>query len=849
MKNYSTRVQSIFLTRESQVQPISSTRQSRVQPISSVRQSQAQQLNSTRQSRLLSILLVLFSVAIATFLALTLVAMAHGQTLQDNASTATLTLQYPQVEASQFPRIVSYVTVADSVSATIGGLTENHFIVAEDGVRELPVIVEEITDESEGVSIVLAMDRSGSIEEELPKARAAASAFVNLMGVHDQAALVSFSSDVRLDQAFTQDRALLNGAINALAATGGTAIYDAAIFSADLLLNTPGRKAIIIMTDGQDKDSDATLEQALQRFAGASIPIFAIGLGMEVSEANLRTLAESSGGRYYLSPTSNQLEEVYRAIATLLHHSYRITYTTHNPTTDGTLRRARIEVNYEAATAFAHNTYRAPDHVPIIAPITQQALAPEQDFQILVEIPAASKYIYSLFDLQFVLTYDKRYVRVQTPSNTNVLPLTFFGSQAEFTFTTSVDTSIGRISFRFKRNAGLAPVEGRGAFVQINFRALASLPDSASLNFNLVNLAAKDKNNWPVAMQAVNLTLQSSGMIVWPGDTNNNGVVELTDVTMLGLHWEIAGPKRLGAGNQNAWQPQLAKKFVKVMATHADANGSGRIDERDLFPIGLNWRKTKNASTPKTKSFTAPDGLVKMVLLESTSQTHRLQLHFQNINHADLAGMSFRMNYPQEHVSILEAQIGKAWGSAPLMIKHDDQNAGAFAMGLMIPAGEFILASEGTLVELFIHAEEQPHQEDFMFNEFVVVSPSGELRELSVEQDGSGRVSAIPRELILHPAYPNPFRLDDVSTLQTGMKIQYDLPENAAVSVAIYNTTGQRVRLITATLNESGRHYLHWEGLNDMGRHVSSGLYLVKVEAAGESGRAYQSTQKATVVR
>ncbi len=136
-----------------------------------------------------------------------------------------------------------------------------------------------------------------------------------------------------------------------------------------------------------------------------------------------------------------------------------------------------------------------------------------------------------------------------------------------------------------------------------------------------------------------------------------------------------------------------------------------------------------------------------------------------------------------------------------------------------------------------------------MFNEFVVVSPSGELRDLRVQQHEAGHASAIPRELILHPPYPNPFRLDDVSAARTGMSIQYDLPENAALSVAIYSTAGQRVRLIAATLSQAGRHFLHWEGLNDLGRPVSSGLYLVKVEAAGESGRAYQATQKVAVVR
>lgn len=133
-----------------------------------------------------------------------------------------------------------------------------------------------------------------------------------------------------------------------------------------------------------------------------------------------------------------------------------------------------------------------------------------------------------------------------------------------------------------------------------------------------------------------------------------------------------------------------------------------------------------------------------------------------------------------------------------------------------------------------------------MFNEFVVISPNSDLR---TQEDVDGFQKVVSRELILHPVFPNPFRLDDTTALQSGLRIQYDLPENAAVSVAIYDMAGQRVRLIAATLNVAGRHFLRWEGLNDMGRALSSGLYLVKVEAAGESGRMYQATQRVTVVR
>jgi hypothetical protein len=370
------------------------------------------------------------------------------------------------------------------------------------------------------------------------------------------------------------------------------------------------------------------------------------------------------------------------------------------------------------------------------------------------------------------------------------------------------------------------------------------------LNFTLDGVAANAQAGCGIPLQTSALALRSNGLFVWPGDTNHNGAVELTDVNVLGLHWEIAGPKRLGLDDQTAWRPQLAQRFAPRAATHADADGSGRIDERDIFPIGLNWRKTRTSSAaPKAKRSPAPEGRVSIALFAHAPRTYRLQINFQNRNHAELAGLAFRMNYSGARAEVASVQSGPAWGSAPLLLQHDDQNARTLAVGLMIPNGELTRAGAGALAEILINAAEAPRQEDFMFNEFVVVSPSGESRELEVQTNEDERVAVIPREMILHPAHPNPFRLDDAAALQHGMRIQYDLPENAAVSVAIYNTVGARVRLISAILNESGRHYLHWEGLSDMGRAVSSGLYLVKIEAAGESGRAYQATQKVTLVR
>ncbi len=775
---------------------------------------------------------------------------ASGST--PSSAWAGLTVNYNQVDATGFPTIVSYLTVVDQSGATVGGLTKDHFLVREDGTRELPIIVEETTTTSAGVTMVLTLDRSGSMEQAMPAAKQAATTFVNLMGQNDQTAIVSFSTRATVDQTFTNDKTLLHAAINAMVARGGTAIYDALLTSADLLAGVTGRKAIILMTDGEDKDSNATLDQVVQRFATREVPVYAIGLDLDPGskeETNLVRIAEASGGKYFFSPSTAQLEQIYREIALLLRHAYKITYRTHNRTTDGTRRQVRIEVNYQGMNAAGDNSYIAPLHVPTVAPAADTLPAPMQEFPVRVEIPATSLYMYNLYDLRVVLRYDKRYLKLKTPARQNIVPLEFFGQPADFAFTSGSDTAQSQVMMRFKRNLSLPPAEGRGRLAQITFLASAALPDSTPLRFEIVTLEARDETGWPVAVQPDDLTLLSEGLIVWPGDTNHNGVVELTDVTVLGVHWGQTGAGRTGYSNLNAWQPQVAGRYPRPAIAHADANGTGQVEERDLFPIGLNWRKTATPLALKSNALAsaAPAGVLKQELVPAGKPNHfRVLVKFENQSNDLLAGFAFRMDYSTENITVVEAEAGEAWGSTPLVLQHDEPAGRHFAMSLIIPAGEPVQASSGTLAEITVAAAVPPRLEQLALHQAVVVSPSGETRELAAPSTAPASAGAPPQDFSLHAVYPNPFAL--AGNLATAT-LRYDLPENAAVSLEVFNSLGQRVRLITSTLADRGRHAVPWDGRDDRGHLLSSGLYLLKFEAAGESGRVFQATQKLTLMR
>lgn len=296
-----------------------------------------------------------------------------------------ITLIYNQVDADMFPVIVSLVTVMDEAGLIITKLDENHFKVYEDGVRELPIIVEELTASEIGINVILTIDKSESMEgQPVEDAKAAASIFVDLMQGKDRSAIVSFDHRIFTDHLFSNNKDSLRAAISSIRENGGgTSIYDALIHSADLMSSVLINRVIILLTDGEDRDSKQSYQQALDTLIPREIIVFPIGLGLKRNgpeENILIDLANKTGGMYYYSPTSSDLEEIYRAISMLLHHRYRITYTTHNPVKDGTLRHVRILVDVNNNTSSDTASYRAPFEPGVVD--TLDPVDPESPFEV-----------------------------------------------------------------------------------------------------------------------------------------------------------------------------------------------------------------------------------------------------------------------------------------------------------------------------------------------------------------------------------------------------------------------------------------------------------------------------------
>lgn len=272
-----------------------------------------------------------------------------------------------QVKNEGFPTVVAYVTVSDQSGIPIIGLSKANFEAFEDGKPVPDLTVSTAIDSQEGIAAILAIDTSGSMKgQPIKDAKEAAKVFIGDLTANDRAAIIGFSAKVDLLQDYTAVKADLNAAIEALTAEGNTALYDAiydAVGHASRL--PPGRKMILILTDGEDTQSSVTLDDAINRARELNVPVFAVGLGKIVADP-LKRLTKLTGGRYLEAPSSTELTECFKLISDQLRYQYIVSYQSQTPA-DGREHTLVIKVTYQGKISQDSRTFFATSVKPSIA--------------------------------------------------------------------------------------------------------------------------------------------------------------------------------------------------------------------------------------------------------------------------------------------------------------------------------------------------------------------------------------------------------------------------------------------------------------------------------------------------
>ncbi len=243
-------------------------------------------------------------------------------------------------------------SVIDSTGKAVDSLPESAFQVYEDGV---PQKILGFRHEDLPVSLGILIDSSGSMYDKRASVDAASLDLVKLSNPQDEAFLVDFSSEAYIDQDFTNNIAKLQQGLSYIKSSGGTALYDAVLASADYLAKNAKhpKQVLLIITDGDDNASAATLESTIRRVQDLDGPaIYCIGLlfGEDVSHSEgrhsrevLSELAEQTGGEAYFPKALKDVDEIAQEVAQDIRTQYTIEYRSTKPPSQGGYREIHVE--------------------------------------------------------------------------------------------------------------------------------------------------------------------------------------------------------------------------------------------------------------------------------------------------------------------------------------------------------------------------------------------------------------------------------------------------------------------------------------------------------------------------
>jgi len=258
------------------------------------------------------------------------------------------------------------VRVIDRNNRPIDNVRENEFHVFEDGVLQP---IESFTREEIPISYGLAVDTSGSLRSQLQAVIDAGKTIINSNKSGDETFLVRFISSDKIEtvQDFTPNRDLLMDGLDSLYVEGGqTAIIDAVYLSAERVAeykkgddNDRRRRALILITDGEDRNSFYKEPQLFQRLREEDVQIYVIGFVNELDKdagfirksprdkaiALINRLATETGGRAFYPQSLSELPQIAGEIVRDLRTQYMLAYNPINKLRDGSFRTIKVAVD------------------------------------------------------------------------------------------------------------------------------------------------------------------------------------------------------------------------------------------------------------------------------------------------------------------------------------------------------------------------------------------------------------------------------------------------------------------------------------------------------------------------
>ena len=281
--------------------------------------------------------------------------LRNGGRIVQNVRTKSL--GYAEAVTVEIVQVNAVVT--DPGGHFVKGLTRDQFRILDEGT---PQRITSFEPTGTALELVLAVDVSGSMADAMGDVKQAVRSFMEALGPKDQVTLVAFN-----DAMFTLARresnpAVRTRAVERLSPWGSTALYDVIVRSLDILSRHPGRRALVIFSDGDDQASQASFQDVERLVREGDATVFMVGLGRGATSNDLKDkmdqLALASGGRALFVDRSDQLGAPFAAIVEELSNQYMLGF---EPARDGKWHTIDVQVPNTRYRVRARQGYKAPE--------------------------------------------------------------------------------------------------------------------------------------------------------------------------------------------------------------------------------------------------------------------------------------------------------------------------------------------------------------------------------------------------------------------------------------------------------------------------------------------------------
>ncbi len=728
---------------------------------------------------------------------------------------AGYTVTVNSVDADAFPVVKTFVSVVDAGARTaVAGLSSDQFKLREDGTLQSPISVEMVTSGSGArADIVFVFDVTGSMGDEIAGLKARAQAFADALaakGIDYRLGLVTFSDVVEEAHDFTADVAEFKAWIDGLRASGGGDTKENALEglarAARLSFRTTSQKMLILITDADYHEAGEsgggtttyTTETMIDLLQTRHLITHVVGPNL----IQFQELADKTRGIWF--NITSDFSAIIESIGAILSSQYVITYTSSRPAPDNSWRQVAVIAEKESKGGYDIGRYYVGGSRLVIDPATIIGInGAEFTLQIKVE---------SILDLglvHFALTFDSAKVQYLGHEKGDFLKQ---GGAGEPILIINA-TMAGVVDASLTRSGTTTGASGNGTLLSMRFR-IKTADCSSNLVLSSVDLRKPDNTALPVTRAGARIEAAITAGLV--GDLDNDLDIDLRDFTLLSSYWQPVHDGRGDIGPASGTVPMLTPL----------RDGVVNFEDLFVFTRMWNWYQTRSSTGAALAKSSAH--LSWRVSPMADGSRHYL-CELQGSDVASLGMAHLRIRYHPDEMGVVTVEPGELWnGKEAETVCFVEPMTGAGVVDIALARlgkgkSSPQVAGTGGLIRLVI--EDRGRGGDYLWQMEALDLRSGHGVQLAANAPAAGtlRLQELPSHFTLSQNYPNPFNG------QT--EFRFSVAAAAKVRITILNILGQPVRTIVDEQLSAGTYRHTWDGRNDLGHEVVSGIYLIRMEA------------------